>query len=135
MAAVAQLKTHIINYSKTRDVYAAFKKSQHKKEFRAEYADRNERPEGAIKSRRQACSTGRVSALAGAWGGPNQRNLYPLCPVTQSMNEQSRTFQPVLSTFGMDEIAYFFFCWYGISTSISISTSEVIKYDPDCNSR
>lgn len=39
MGEVAQLKTHIINYSKTRDVYAAYKKSRHKKEFRAEHAD------------------------------------------------------------------------------------------------
>lgn len=37
MGEVAQLKTHIINYSKTREVYAAFKKSRHKKEFRAEH--------------------------------------------------------------------------------------------------
>lgn len=37
MAEVAQLKTHIINYSKTREVYAAYKKSRHKKEFRAEH--------------------------------------------------------------------------------------------------
>lgn len=31
------LKTHIINYSKTREVYAAYKKSRHKKEFLAEH--------------------------------------------------------------------------------------------------
>ena len=37
MAEVAQLKTHIINYSKTREVYAAYKKSQHKKKFLAEH--------------------------------------------------------------------------------------------------
>ena len=37
MAEIAQLKTHIINYSKTREVYAAYKKSRHKKEFRAEH--------------------------------------------------------------------------------------------------
>lgn len=39
MKEVAQLKAHIINYSKTRDVYAAYKKSRHKKEFRAEHLD------------------------------------------------------------------------------------------------
>lgn len=39
MAQVAGLKTHIIHYSKTRDVYAAYKKSRHKREFRAEHAD------------------------------------------------------------------------------------------------
>ncbi len=38
MAEIAQLKTHIIRYAKTRDVYAAYQKSQHKKEFRAEHA-------------------------------------------------------------------------------------------------
>lgn len=37
MAEIAQLKTHIIRYSKTRDVYAAYKKSRHKKEFRAKH--------------------------------------------------------------------------------------------------
>ncbi len=37
MAEIAQLKTHIINYSKTREIYAAYKKSRHKKEFRAEH--------------------------------------------------------------------------------------------------
>jgi len=37
MAEVAQLKTHIIQYSKTREVYAAYKKSRHKKEFLAEH--------------------------------------------------------------------------------------------------
>ena len=37
MAEVAQLKTHTINYSKTRDVYAAYKKSRHKKEFLSEH--------------------------------------------------------------------------------------------------
>ena len=37
MAEVAQLKTHIINYSKTREVYAAYKKSRHKKKFIAEH--------------------------------------------------------------------------------------------------
>ena len=37
MAEVAQLKTHIINYSKTREVYTAYKKSRHKKDFLAEH--------------------------------------------------------------------------------------------------
>lgn len=39
MAEVAQLKTHIINYSKTREIYAAYKKSRHKKEFLVEHGD------------------------------------------------------------------------------------------------
>ena len=39
MAEIAQLKTHIIRYSKTREVYAAYKKSRNKKQFRAEHAD------------------------------------------------------------------------------------------------
>lgn len=47
MAEVAGLKTHIINYSKTRDVYATYKKSRHKKEFRAEHADEIAKHEAA----------------------------------------------------------------------------------------
>ena len=39
MAEAARLKTHIIRYAKTREVYAAYKKSRHKKEFRAEHAE------------------------------------------------------------------------------------------------
>jgi len=39
MAEVAQLKTHIIRYAKTKDVYAAYKKSANKKKFRAEHAE------------------------------------------------------------------------------------------------
>ena len=37
MAEIAQLKTHIINYSKTREIYAAYKRSRHRKEFLAEH--------------------------------------------------------------------------------------------------
>lgn len=37
MGSIAQLKTHIINYSKTREVYAAFKRSKNKAAFRAEH--------------------------------------------------------------------------------------------------
>ncbi len=37
MAEVAQLKPHIINYAKTREVYAAYKKSRRKKEFLTEH--------------------------------------------------------------------------------------------------
>lgn len=47
MAEVARMKTHIINYSKTRDVYAAYKKSKHKKEFRLEHADEIAKHEAA----------------------------------------------------------------------------------------
>lgn len=47
MGDVAQMKTHIINYSKTRDVYAALRKSRHKKEFRAEHADELQKHEAA----------------------------------------------------------------------------------------
>ena len=39
MAEIAELKTHIIRYSKTCEVYAAYRKSRHKKEFLAEHAD------------------------------------------------------------------------------------------------
>lgn len=47
MADVAQMKTHIINYSKTRDVFTAYKKSRHKKEFRTEHADELQKHEAA----------------------------------------------------------------------------------------
>ena len=50
MAEVAQLKTHIINYSKTREVYAAYKKSRHKKEFLAEHGDEIAKHEAAKKA-------------------------------------------------------------------------------------
>lgn len=39
MAEIAQLKTHIIHYSKTREIYAAYQKSRHKKEFLAEHGE------------------------------------------------------------------------------------------------
>lgn len=35
ISEVSTLRTHIINYSKTREVYVAYQKSRHKKEFRA----------------------------------------------------------------------------------------------------
>lgn len=50
MADVAQLKTHIINYSKTREVYAAYKKSRHKKEFLAEHGAEIAQHEAAKKT-------------------------------------------------------------------------------------
>jgi hypothetical protein len=50
MAEVAQLKTHIINYSKTREVYAAYKKSHHKKEFLAEHGAEIAQHEAAKKA-------------------------------------------------------------------------------------
>ena len=50
MTETAQLKTHIINYSKTRDVYAAYKKSRHKKEFLAEHGAEIAQHEAAKKA-------------------------------------------------------------------------------------
>ena len=50
MAGIAHLKTHIINYSKTRAVYAAYKKSRHKKEFFAEHRDEIAKHEAAKKA-------------------------------------------------------------------------------------
>lgn len=47
MAQNAQLKTHIINYSKTREVYKEYKKSRHKKEYRASHADELAKHEAA----------------------------------------------------------------------------------------
>lgn len=49
MAEVAQLKTHIIRYARTREVYAAYKKS-HKKEFRAEHEEELAQHEAAKKA-------------------------------------------------------------------------------------
>lgn len=39
MAQTVQLKMHIINYSKTRNIYAAYKKSHYSKTFRMEHED------------------------------------------------------------------------------------------------
>ena len=50
MAEIAELKTHIIRYSKTREIYAAYKKSRHKKEFLAEHADEIAQHEAAKKA-------------------------------------------------------------------------------------
>ena len=50
MAEVAQLKAHIINYSKTREIYAAYKKSRHKNEFLAEHGDEIAKHEAAKKA-------------------------------------------------------------------------------------
>ena len=50
MAEIAQLKKHIINYSKTREVYAAYKKSRHKKEFLAEHGAEIAQHEAAKKA-------------------------------------------------------------------------------------
>ena len=50
MAGIAQLKTHIIQYSKTREVYAAYKKSRHKKEFLAEHGAEIAQHEAAKKA-------------------------------------------------------------------------------------
>ena len=50
MAQVAQLKTHIINYSKTREIYAAYKKSRHKKEFLTKHGDEIAKHEAAKKA-------------------------------------------------------------------------------------
>ena len=37
MAEIAVLRTHIINYSKTRDIYVAYRKAGYSKAFRAEH--------------------------------------------------------------------------------------------------
>ena len=50
MAEIAQLKTHIIRYARTREVYAAYKKSRHKKEFRAAHAEEIAQHEAAKKA-------------------------------------------------------------------------------------
>lgn len=47
MAEKAQMKMHIINYAKTRDVYAAYKKSRDKEGFRSQHKDELEKHEAA----------------------------------------------------------------------------------------
>lgn len=50
LSEIKQLKTHIINYSKTREVYAAYKKSRHKKEFLEKHGDEIAQHEAAKKA-------------------------------------------------------------------------------------
>jgi len=50
LSEVKQLKTHIINYSKTREVYAVYKKSRHKKEFLEKHGDEIAQHEAAKKA-------------------------------------------------------------------------------------
>lgn len=47
MTETAQMKMHIINYAKTRDVYAAYKKSRDKGSFRSRHKDELEKHEAA----------------------------------------------------------------------------------------
>ena len=47
MARNAELKTHIINYSKTREIYKEYKKSANKKEYRARHAEEIKKHEAA----------------------------------------------------------------------------------------
>ena len=50
MTKIAQLKTHIIRYAKTREVYAAYKKSRHKSDFLAAHAEEIAQHEAARKA-------------------------------------------------------------------------------------
>ena len=50
MAQTAQMKTHIINYSQTREVYIAYKKARNKGKFRAEHRAEIEKHEAAKKA-------------------------------------------------------------------------------------
>lgn len=47
MAETAQLKMHIINYSKTREIYKAYRKSRNKKEYYAAHTDEIKKHEAA----------------------------------------------------------------------------------------
>ena len=47
MAEIARLKTHIINYSKTRDIYKEYKRLRNQKAYRAEHAGEIEKHEAA----------------------------------------------------------------------------------------
>ena len=50
MAEIAELKTHIIRYAKTREVYTAYKKSRHKSEFLAKHGEEIAQHEAARKA-------------------------------------------------------------------------------------
>ena len=50
MAEIAQLKTHIINYSRTRELYAAYKRSRHKNEFLEKHGTEIAKHEAAKKA-------------------------------------------------------------------------------------
>ncbi len=50
LSELSALRTHIINYSKTRDVYAAYRKSKNKKDYRARHVDEIEKHEAAKKA-------------------------------------------------------------------------------------
>ncbi len=50
LSELSSLRTHIINYSKTRDVYAAYRKSKNKKIYRDRHADEIEKHEAAKKA-------------------------------------------------------------------------------------
>ena len=47
MAEIARLKTHIINYSKTREIYKEYKRLRNQKAYRAEHAEEIEKHEAA----------------------------------------------------------------------------------------
>lgn len=47
MAEIARLKNHIINYSKTREIYKEYKRSRNQKAYRAEHAEEIEKHEAA----------------------------------------------------------------------------------------
>ena len=47
MTEIAEMKTHIINYSKTRDIYKAYQKSGRKKEYLASHREEIEKHEAA----------------------------------------------------------------------------------------
>ncbi len=47
MAETARLKTHIINYSKTREIYKEYRRSRSQKAYRAEHAEEIEKHEAA----------------------------------------------------------------------------------------
>ena len=50
MAEIAELKTHIIRYAKTREIYTAYKKSRHKIEFLVKYGAEVAQHEAARKA-------------------------------------------------------------------------------------
>ena len=56
MIEIANLKTHIINYSKTRDIYTAHRKAGYSKKFYEEHTA--DFPEGSVATQFIVCSMG-----------------------------------------------------------------------------
>jgi len=87
MAEIAQLKTHIINYSKTQEVYTAYRKSRYKKEFLAEHGAEITKHEAAKKAFDSlgGKSVPKVAQLSQEYAAllEEKRELYVQCRILQ----------------------------------------------------